>query len=406
MCGAILREFTEMNGKAKINIGLVLDNLELSGAEKIAVNLLRHAGRMRSISLSGFICMDDRLGCAEVADNLVHLTPNMPNLGSLVFRLKKAMIAMMKLRKAAKNQDALIAVTPPAVIFATLATLFMPCQIIPWVHYDLDGISRDRPTRGRGLRDSLQQILYMNFVPAFKTIIFVSESTRASFVRREGSMQAGWHVLPNILDELPFLPATESTTSARASALAREGDPLLLFLGRIFPQKRWEDAVATSEWLVAKGLKFNIAFVGDGIEREAFMKRIETSLAAPHLHYLGPDLNPLPTLKCAAALLLTSLYEAWPTVILEANLADIPVLSYDCPSGPREMLGQNERGIVTEESPKALAQGVLHYFSLNEAARTAMLRRAHDFAARFLPETSLPEWEATLAKIVQKTRRT
>ncbi len=393
-----------MNDKARINAGLVLDNLDLSGAEKIAVNLLRHAGRMQSINLQGFICMDDRLGCTKVAENLMHLTPDMPNFGSLLFRLKKALIATVRLRRSAKSFDVLIAVTPPAVIFAFLATIFMPCQIIPWVHYDLDGISRSRLTKGRGLRDSLQQILYMNFVPAFRIIIFVSENTRASFSRHKGSTRPAWYVLPNTLDESSFLPATESETSIKATILANAGVPLLLFLGRIFPQKRWQDAIAVAEYLAAKGWKFNMAFVGDGIEREAFIERTRASPAASHLHYLGSDTNPLPTVKCAAALIITSLYEAWPTVILEANLADIPVLSYDCPSGPREMLGKNERGIVTKESPEALADGIIYYFSLDKTLRTLMLVRAHDFATSFLPKTTLSQWEATLTKIVQDGR--
>jgi glycosyltransferase involved in cell wall biosynthesis len=205
-------------------------------------------------------------------------------------------------------------------------------------------------------------------------------------------------VLPNILDEAPFTPTVESATSSKAAALAQEGVPLLLFLGRIFPQKRWLDAIATAESLVEKGLKFNLAFVGDGIEREAFLERIKSSPVAPYLHFLGPDTNPLPTLRCAAALLLTSLHEAWPTVILEANLLDVPVISYDCPSGPREMLGLNERGIVTEETPQALAQGIIDYFLLENMVRVAMLRRAHDFAGGFLPENTLPVWEAALAK--------
>jgi glycosyltransferase involved in cell wall biosynthesis len=393
-----------MNGKANTNIGLVFDNLELSGADKVAVNLLRRAGSMPSLNLRGFVCMDDRLGCAGVADNIAHLTSGMQNLGSLVFRTKKALIATIKLRRAAQHYDVLVAVTPPAAILATLATVFTRCKVVPWVHYDMDGISRERPAKGRRVRDMLQKTLYTRIVPAFRTIIFVSESTRASFVRRTGARQPGWHVLPNVLDEAPFLPRSESTTFVKADALALERAPLLLFLGRIFRQKRWEDAISAADCLAARGWKFNMAFVGDGIERQSFLQRIETSRAARHLHYLGPDPNPLPTLNCAAALILTSLYEAWPTVILEANLANIPVLSYDCPSGPREMLGQNERGIVTRESPEALAQGIINYFSLDATAKTAMLARAHDFAARFLPEAALPEWEAALIKIARKRK--
>jgi glycosyltransferase involved in cell wall biosynthesis len=48
--------------------------------------------------------------------------------------------------------------------------------------------------------------------------------------------------------------------------------------------------------------------------------------------------NPFPYIHQALALLLTSDYEGLPTVIIEALICGTPVVSYDCPSGPREIL--------------------------------------------------------------------
>ena len=48
--------------------------------------------------------------------------------------------------------------------------------------------------------------------------------------------------------------------------------------------------------------------------------------------------NPFPYLRNAKALLLTSEYEGLPTVIIEALICGTFVISYDCPSGPREIL--------------------------------------------------------------------
>lgn len=53
---------------------------------------------------------------------------------------------------------------------------------------------------------------------------------------------------------------------------------------------------------------------------------------------LGYVANPFPYLRNAKALLLTSEYEGLPTVIIESLLCGTHVISYDCPSGPREIL--------------------------------------------------------------------
>lgn len=53
---------------------------------------------------------------------------------------------------------------------------------------------------------------------------------------------------------------------------------------------------------------------------------------------LGPRENPYPYIDRARALLLSSDYEGFPLVLLEALACQTPVISVDCPTGPSEIL--------------------------------------------------------------------
>ncbi len=393
-------------GTSGAKVIFVIDNLDISGAEKVAISLLRNSDHFRAVKVSGLVCMDDRIGCDDVATNLRHLTPDLPPDGTLGARIKKAIVSAYRLARLAKDADLVIPVTPAAAVIARAACLFQSRKVVPWVHYDRDGIVRDKARKGRKLRDLLQRMLYIVFVPSFSRLIFVSESCRRSFCarRRGGSAPRGWIVLPNPFDEESFLPTSPSRTFGAARALRDTGKPLLLFLGRIFRQKRWEDAIAVAERLAAAGFECNLAFVGDGIELEDFFDLLQHSPHRNRIHYLGPDSNARLTLQLSDALILTSLFEAWPTVILEAFAAGVPVFSYDCPSGPSEMLAG--RGIVTSESPEEMARRIISYFGSAEEERKRSRAEAKTFADSFRAQNVIPVWELALLElaVVQSSR--
>lgn len=66
------------------------------------------------------------------------------------------------------------------------------------------------------------------------------------------------------------------------------------------------------------------------------------------VHFLGYQENPFKFLKNAKFFVLSSLNEGFPNVILESLACQTPVIAFDCPTGPREMIVDKSNGILVE----------------------------------------------------------
>ena len=86
------------------------------------------------------------------------------------------------------------------------------------------------------------------------------------------------------------------------------------------------------------GRKLPLVLVGSGkLEDEIKALAIKLNID-DNIKFLGFQANPYPLIAAAALLVLTSKFEGFGYVIVEAQALDVPVISTDCPFGPRELL--------------------------------------------------------------------
>lgn len=119
-------------------------------------------------------------------------------------------------------------------------------------------------------------------------------------------------------------------------------------VGRLVSLKQFDKLIET--YCASNLFKNDIHLVilGDGEEKKHLQKQIENTELSAFIHLLGFKENTFEFLKNAEFLILSSKYEGFPMVILEALYMGTPVISFDCETGPAEMIRDEFNGLLVE----------------------------------------------------------
>ena len=159
------------------------------------------------------------------------------------------------------------------------------------------------------------------------------------------------------------------------------GSPYLLAVGRLAVQKDYPTMLRAYATAVSRGLAEHLLILGDGPESEALVRQLNLG---QRVHMLGHRDNPFPYMRCARCFVLSSIFEGFGLVLLEAMALGVPCISTDCPSGPAEILSDGQDGILVPVGDiDKLADAMLRLTS-NQALRDDLsarsLRRAEELS--------------------------
>ena len=180
----------------------------------------------------------------------------------------------------------------------------------------------------------------------------------------------------------------------------RKAKRRFVHIGRLAPEKNHLLLLDACKQLDKWGDDYELICVGEGPERQ----RLETILRergqANRVRLLGHLSNPLPLVATADALVLTSHFESFALVLVEAMICGTPVVSVDCPTGPREVLRGGDIGLLVGcGDPEALAQAMLRAAddkTLRARLIKAGFRRAEDYDSSHLVKV----WEKLIDEVI------
>lgn len=136
----------------------------------------------------------------------------------------------------------------------------------------------------------------------------------------------------------------------------RESDEFtFVCVGRLHPQKSYNRLLTAMEKLNREGFNYRVEVMGDGPDKEELLS-MKNKLGIENVYFLGNQSNPYPRLSKADCLLLTSIYEGLPTVVFEALILGVPVLT-TLVAGVDEQLRESG-GWIVENSQLGIENGM------------------------------------------------
>lgn len=118
-----------------------------------------------------------------------------------------------------------------------------------------------------------------------------------------------------------------------------------VIIGKFSPQKGYDILLKRLSEQIGK-LSFHLYILGTGKLKKNISGWIDSLGLQNHVSLVGFQPNPYPFIKAADALILSSRYEGFPNVLLEANALGKPVFVNNCPGGINEIVKDGINGIT------------------------------------------------------------
>jgi glycosyltransferase involved in cell wall biosynthesis len=98
---------------------------------------------------------------------------------------------------------------------------------------------------------------------------------------------------------------------------------------------------------------------------------------------------------------LSSRFEGFGMVLIEAMACGVPCVTFDCPYGPADIVSHQKDGfVVRNDAISAFAQSIIHLIE-DENLRKDFGKAAKQNVKRFLPEVIMPQWDTLFKRYVQ-----
>ena len=245
--------------------------------------------------------------------------------------------------------------------------------VFAWIHFSL--------TFGEKLSaDKIEK--YKKQYKQYDKLLAICDTMRDEFGEILGMEKKKVELVYNPIDLEAIRKKAETIYKKYENYLKQD---YFLQVSRLTEQKQPEHLVDIYYKLKQQGIKEKLYFIGNGEKIELIKQKIREYNLENDVVLLGQIENPYPFFKNAKLFVHTAKYEGLPTVLLESLTLGTPVVAYDCPTGPKDILGQNsEYGKLIPLNDKDMfVEKVYELINKNEKYenyRKLSLVRANDFS--------------------------
>lgn len=167
----------------------------------------------------------------------------------------------------------------------------------------------------------------------------------------------------------------------------------IVALGRLVHQKGFDLAIEAFAKIADQNPSWNLSIMGEGPERDQLQRQISSHRLEARIKLVGRVSSPRTILPHGGIFILPSRYEGFGISLIEAMDAGLPIVSYDCPSSPSEILTRDVDGILVPPNDVNALAGALHTLMINPDLRKRLSLAAKESVLKYRPESIMLQWE-------------
>jgi len=363
-----------------MKITFIISSIGPGGAERVCCNLASY------LAASGYAVTIVSLGYPEQDAYEVHKSVSLIHLRVTGIAGGFFNGLLNNLRRVLAVKEVILKIRPDICIgmMANTSVLLGICAIgdTKTLYFGTEHTYPPNFPLGR-IWNLLRKVLYYNLDAVVSLTVKGSNWVRLhTFAKRS-------LVIPNAV-RMP-LPIQRPITDV--TPYFSDGRNVVLCVGRLVPEKQFDLIVSAFASIHLHFISWKLLIVGDGPLHDDLRLQINDLSASSYITLAGRVGNVGEFYERSSLFVLSSRFEGFPNVLTEAMAHGLPVISFDCDTGPRDIIRDKIDGILVRLNDiEGLKTALLEMMGC-ETTRRKMGHSAKDVLKRFSEASVAEKWE-------------
>lgn len=215
--------------------------------------------------------------------------------------------------------------------------------------------------------------------------------TAAALARFQATMKVQGRAIPNPVD----VPTVRMGIQDRS-----DRKPIVIAMGRLVFQKGFDLLLDAFARIAGLHRDWSLTIIGKGPLRLELEEQSKTLGVGTRVHFAGELTDPFPILRAADLFVFSSRFEGFGMALAEAMACGLPVVSFDCPEGPRDIIRDGIDGILVPPGDAVALGDAMHRLMSDSQQRAALAARALEVTERFSRERILSLWQGLFSELL------
>lgn len=216
---------------------------------------------------------------------------------------------------------------------------------------------------------------YKYYIKKYDKIVVLTEEDRITNWKNNDKVIA----IPNPLTQEP-------------PKISELNNKVVITAGRLVAEKNFSSLINAWNIIHKQHPDWCLKIYGDGYLYQELNNQIKNLGLENHVYLEGATPNILEKMSEASIFVLTSITEGFGLVLIEAMSCGLPVVSYDCPCGPKDIINNNMNGFLIKLNDKNELKEKISYLIKYKNTRLKMGAEAYNRAIDFKIEKIIYKW--------------